>query len=209
MYQHPAKRSEPIPQDESVPVCLAFVAGYCSFGSQCRNRHPSEQVVASLRAEYSNTSCRHADSCTNSRCLYNHPDVALRIDADGQQYPRSQFLAYYDGLEQWQHAPAAATIQQQAPRTIQHSPSSMDAALAEQPVCAQHSLCSRDDASTVGSFAAVALASANAPTPVTHSSTAVAAGDNRDESAYSSSAAGSCGHVKVPDGLWHDSGKDG
>eukprot|EP00041_Stephanoeca_diplocostata_P031488 m.980863 g.980863 ORF g.980863 m.980863 type:complete len:262 (+) comp23970_c0_seq3:290-1075(+) len=70
IYRHPKGEVE-----KSSTVCMAYVAGVCSFGNKCTNRHPSADEIELLVAKYSKIQCRFGKECFNEACLYDHGDV--------------------------------------------------------------------------------------------------------------------------------------
>eukprot|EP00656_Telonema_subtile_P045353 TRINITY_DN51602_c0_g1_i1.p1 TRINITY_DN51602_c0_g1~~TRINITY_DN51602_c0_g1_i1.p1 ORF type:complete len:291 (+),score=61.26 TRINITY_DN51602_c0_g1_i1:142-1014(+) len=210
IYRHPPRsktRAEAPAAAAEAPVCMAFVAGCCTFGVGCFNKHPPAEEVASLKAHLANTLCHFGDQCTNGVCLHAHPGPTLREADDGNMYTRSEFSEYYGGLSEWVAAgPAPAAAPVRAPLEITPSVD-LDAPVAVPEwqqwqdldnvgVCSSHSFFALGGenvtapAQEVGSFAAVARASAAAPTPV---------GIVREAEATA------LGTMKVPQHVWVDS----
>lgn len=78
IYRHPPKSAKPKPPepDENAPVCMAFVAGWCTFGAHCRNLHVDAQQAEEIRAKCAKTQCTWGWQCTNEACLFSHPEWA-------------------------------------------------------------------------------------------------------------------------------------
>lgn len=61
------------PPAEPQSVCMAHVAGACSFGRRCRNAHPPEEELEAIRRSCALRRCLYGDGCTNGLCLFLHP----------------------------------------------------------------------------------------------------------------------------------------
>jgi hypothetical protein len=84
VYRHDKPKAEPAAGgDANAAVCMAYVAGGCSFGTRCRNYHPSEQETAALAERYAKRPCMYGSGCTNPLCLYLHPQQAAEREMEG------------------------------------------------------------------------------------------------------------------------------
>lgn len=76
-YKHerksPGKSIDPL--DQSVEVCMSYLAGNCSFGDNCFNRHPSDQECDGIILKLRSKPCRFGPKCWTEGCLYNHDIV--------------------------------------------------------------------------------------------------------------------------------------
>mmetsp|Transcript_19767 Transcript_19767/g.46415 ORF Transcript_19767/g.46415 Transcript_19767/m.46415 type:complete len:512 (+) Transcript_19767:301-1836(+) len=57
----------------SYKICKPFLAGLCSYGNKCMNRHPGKEEADSIRASYKKKTCSHGDACETEGCLFWHP----------------------------------------------------------------------------------------------------------------------------------------
>jgi hypothetical protein len=75
-YRHETKTpSRNIDQsDPNSEVCMAYLAGLCSFGDNCYNRHPSDVECESIIAKLGTKPCKYGPKCWTEGCLYNHDD---------------------------------------------------------------------------------------------------------------------------------------
>ena len=80
-YKHEI-RSPRKPEDTLDPtaeICMAFLAGSCSFGDNCYNRHPLEAECEGLIAKLALKPCKFGPSCWTEGCLYNHDPVSAQL----------------------------------------------------------------------------------------------------------------------------------
>ena len=72
--ERPTVTPPPPPEpDESAPVCVAFLAGLCTYGARCRGQHPPPDVADAFRRRFASTPCQWGESCRTAGCLYLHP----------------------------------------------------------------------------------------------------------------------------------------
>ena len=71
--ERPTATPPPPGPDESAPVCVAFLAGLCTYGARCRGQHPPPDVADAFRRRFASTPCQWGDSCRTAGCLYLHP----------------------------------------------------------------------------------------------------------------------------------------
>ena len=85
-YRHDAKSaSKAIDHtDPSVEVCMAYLAGLCSFGDNCYNRHPTDAECETIIAKLGTKPCKYGSKCWTDGCLYNHdePNQETSVKAD-------------------------------------------------------------------------------------------------------------------------------
>lgn len=55
---------------------MHFVAGNCTFGDKCANRHPGKAEAEEFRETCSRVACKFGDACQNASCLYAHGEAA-------------------------------------------------------------------------------------------------------------------------------------
>ena len=60
-------------EDPKSKICLPFLAGLCSYGHKCMNRHPGDEEAEAVKAKYKLKVCSYGDSCQTEGCLYFHP----------------------------------------------------------------------------------------------------------------------------------------
>ena len=87
MYRHPPKpKTKPVVAQPvaytSEEVCKPYLAGLCSYGKRCYNRHPPDAEVEELRRKFARTQCKWGDECRSEGCLFTHP-------SDGAEYAMS------------------------------------------------------------------------------------------------------------------------
>ena len=63
-------------------MCLAYLAGTCTFGSRCFNRHPGAAECEKVKAEYKQRKCLYGDGCRSEGCLFSHPREAITVDSE-------------------------------------------------------------------------------------------------------------------------------
>jgi hypothetical protein len=74
VYRHPPSNNNGNSNKLLAGVCVAYLAGNCSFKAKgCNKRHPPKEECERLRARYKNMSCRFGDECRTNGCLYRHP----------------------------------------------------------------------------------------------------------------------------------------
>ena len=57
------------------------MAGLCTYGHRCINRHPSQAEADAVRATYKEKTCSYGDDCQTEGCLYWHPwEAAEAVD---------------------------------------------------------------------------------------------------------------------------------
>ena len=72
-YKHLKSSMKPLdPLDPSVEICFAYLAGTCSFGARCYNRHPSDDECESIILKLKSKPCRFGRNCYTEGCLYGH-----------------------------------------------------------------------------------------------------------------------------------------
>lgn len=87
-FRHPDKGSaayESYYEDPRSKICLPYLAGLCSYGNKCMNRHPGDEEAEEVKAKYKQKVCSYGDSCQTEGCLYFHPYEALESAVDEQQ----------------------------------------------------------------------------------------------------------------------------
>lgn len=77
-YRHPESGAyESYHEDPRSKICKPFLAGLCTYGSRCMNRHPDDKEADAVKATYKQKSCSYGDECQTEGCLYFHPYEAL------------------------------------------------------------------------------------------------------------------------------------
>lgn len=75
--------------DPRSKICKPYLAGLCTYGHRCKNRHPSQEEADAVRATYKEKSCSYGDDCQTEGCLYWHPweaaGAAQHADHAGEQ----------------------------------------------------------------------------------------------------------------------------
>jgi pentatricopeptide repeat protein len=61
-------------------LCLAYVAGSCSYGDRCFKVHPPDGEVMRILEAYGSQVCRFGDGCRTNGCLYYHPGRPSRAE---------------------------------------------------------------------------------------------------------------------------------
>jgi hypothetical protein len=77
IYRHPKLadvEQAKVEASRSGKVCLAYLAGLCTYGRSCRSRHPSTDEANELIAMFSQQLCRFGTMCQTEGCLYAHPE---------------------------------------------------------------------------------------------------------------------------------------
>lgn len=71
------------PVDQSSEVCMSYLAGYCSFGDNCYNRHPSDAECEGIISKLGTKPCKFGPKCWTEGCLYNHdsPEESVQTPA--------------------------------------------------------------------------------------------------------------------------------
>lgn len=150
VYRHPPKPKLQAPPSAAAgaapmaPVCMPFLAGYCSFGASCRSDHPAPDVAAKLVAQYAATPCRWGEQCVNEYCLYLHPwsqwddqwdDQCVEIppDADAAAAAHAAAQPFPDEMAQmaWALGEAEAEAGSVATRMAEAEAASMAISMAE------------------------------------------------------------------------------
>ena len=103
VYRHPPKpKTTPAPErDADAPVCMAFLAGFCTYGRRCQGQHPPPEVVEQLLQRYARIPCQWSEGCRTAGCLYLHPwdqwheDIGDALDeavrgVPGQEAPKAE-----------------------------------------------------------------------------------------------------------------------
>jgi len=87
-YRHPSADSpyESYHEDPSSKICKPFLAGLCTYGHKCMNRHPSEEEADAVRATYKEKTCSYKDECQTEGCLYWHPWEAAEDAQESVEY---------------------------------------------------------------------------------------------------------------------------
>ncbi|KAL7487661.1 hypothetical protein ACHAW6_013235 [Cyclotella cf. meneghiniana] len=76
-------------EDPRSKICLPFLAGLCTYGNKCMNRHPHEDEAEAVKAKYKQKLCSYGDSCQTEGCLYFHPYEALEGAIEEQGHDQS------------------------------------------------------------------------------------------------------------------------
>lgn len=76
VYRHPPKPAGTAIVKRSGLICVHFVAGNCTFGDKCANRHPGKAEAEEFRDACSRIACKFGDACENASCLYAHGEAA-------------------------------------------------------------------------------------------------------------------------------------
>lgn len=71
IYRHPKS----VPSETENRVCMAYLAGSCSFGSRCYHYHPPDDEAEKMVQKYSRIQCRYGTECLSDTCLYAHPET--------------------------------------------------------------------------------------------------------------------------------------
>eukprot|EP00581_Thalassiosira_minuscula_P001537 CAMPEP_0183736164 /NCGR_PEP_ID=MMETSP0737-20130205/48635_1 /TAXON_ID=385413 /ORGANISM="Thalassiosira miniscula, Strain CCMP1093" /LENGTH=555 /DNA_ID=CAMNT_0025970101 /DNA_START=144 /DNA_END=1811 /DNA_ORIENTATION=+ len=85
-YRHPPPSDAPYEsyhEDPRSKICKPFLAGLCTYGHKCLNRHPSQDEANAVRATYKEKSCSYGDDCQTEGCLYWHPWEAREAIQNG------------------------------------------------------------------------------------------------------------------------------
>lgn len=88
-YRHPSPSDTPYEsyhEDPRSKICKPFLAGLCSYGHKCMNRHPSQEEADAVRATYKEKSCSYGDECQTEGCLYWHPWEAAEASEPHMDY---------------------------------------------------------------------------------------------------------------------------
>ena len=89
-YRHDKNAAKNLdPLDPTVEICMAYLAGTCSFGDNCYNRHPSDAECENLIAKLATKPCKFGPKCWTDGCLYNHddPDELRETDVSRVKLP--------------------------------------------------------------------------------------------------------------------------
>lgn len=87
-YRHP----DPAPdvhydsyhEDPRSKICKPYLAGMCTYGHRCMNRHPPQAEADAVRAQYKEKMCTYGDDCQTEGCLYWHPwEAAMEQSVGG------------------------------------------------------------------------------------------------------------------------------
>lgn len=75
-YKHESKspKRDQDMLDPTMDICMAYLAGSCSFGDNCFNRHPSDTDCVSMIAKLRTRPCKFGPKCWTDSCLYNHDE---------------------------------------------------------------------------------------------------------------------------------------
>jgi hypothetical protein len=77
-YKHTKSLNKsPDPLDPSVEICFSYLAGTCSFGPKCFNRHPSDEECENIVSKLGSKPCKFGRNCYTEGCLYNHESACL------------------------------------------------------------------------------------------------------------------------------------
>ena len=81
MYRHPPKPTAAAAAADkaNAEVCKPFLAGICSYGSRCYNRHPATEEANELRRKFRKTACKWGDDCRSEGCLFSHPSDVTEL----------------------------------------------------------------------------------------------------------------------------------
>lgn len=85
-YRHDTKsalKSSDV-SDPNSEVCMAYLAGLCSFGDNCYNRHPSDADCETIIAKLGTKPCKYGSKCWTDGCLYNHDDPQEIVGAKSE-----------------------------------------------------------------------------------------------------------------------------
>eukprot|EP00578_Thalassiosira_sp_NH16_P010788 CAMPEP_0181121550 /NCGR_PEP_ID=MMETSP1071-20121207/24804_1 /TAXON_ID=35127 /ORGANISM="Thalassiosira sp., Strain NH16" /LENGTH=554 /DNA_ID=CAMNT_0023206389 /DNA_START=120 /DNA_END=1784 /DNA_ORIENTATION=- len=86
-YRHPSPTDSPYEsyhEDPRSKICKPFLAGLCSYGYKCMNRHPEQQEADAVRAKYKEKICSYGDDCQTEGCLYRHPWEVAEATSNSQ-----------------------------------------------------------------------------------------------------------------------------
>ncbi|KAL7526536.1 hypothetical protein ACHAXR_001530, partial [Thalassiosira sp. AJA248-18] len=98
-YRHPSSSDAPYEsyhEDPRSKICKPFLAGLCTYGHKCMNRHPAQDEADAVRATYKEKSCSYGDDCQTEGCLYWHPWEGADQHAD---YAGEQLSLAVGGLQ--------------------------------------------------------------------------------------------------------------
>ncbi|KAL3773516.1 hypothetical protein ACHAWO_000512 [Cyclotella atomus] len=100
-FRHPPAGTsyESYHEDPKSKICLPFLAGLCSYGNKCMNRHPGEEESAAVIAKYKQKVCSYGDSCQTEGCLYFHPYEAEIAAEEQAQAFTNDITAAVDKLD--------------------------------------------------------------------------------------------------------------
>ena len=87
-FRHPAAGTafESYYEDPKSKICLPFLAGLCTYGHKCMNRHPGDEESEAVKAKYKLKECSYGDSCQTEGCLYFHPYEAAQSAYNEQEH---------------------------------------------------------------------------------------------------------------------------
>ncbi|KAL7542643.1 hypothetical protein ACHAWF_007224 [Thalassiosira exigua] len=100
-YWHPPPSAAPFESYHDDPrskICKPFLAGLCSYGNRCMNRHPAREEADAVRAAYKEKSCSYGDDCQTEGCLYYHPWEAAEVVGDAD-YSEENICTAMGGLQ--------------------------------------------------------------------------------------------------------------
>ncbi|KAJ1450948.1 hypothetical protein M885DRAFT_589750 [Pelagophyceae sp. CCMP2097] len=73
VYKHPPKsKLKKPPEKSSKEICVHFIAGACTFGDKCANKHPGRKDADAFRETCARIACKFGEHCGNVSCLYSH-----------------------------------------------------------------------------------------------------------------------------------------
>lgn len=137
-YLHPDSSDAPYEsyhEDPRSKICKPFLAGLCTYGNRCMNRHPVQAEADAVRATYKEKLCSYGDDCQTEGCLYLHPWEAT--EAVEQSEYAGKICEAVGGLhldngggiptyEQWLilHCPPPPTMDESRVYNIWHYPGS-------------------------------------------------------------------------------------
>lgn len=83
-YKHDTKSPKKTldPLDPTVDICMAYLAGSCSFGDNCYNRHPADSECQSMVAKLATRPCKFGSKCWTDTCLYSHDSTEASLLGD-------------------------------------------------------------------------------------------------------------------------------
>lgn len=86
-YRHPDPADvhyDSYHEDPRSKICKPYLAGMCTYGHRCMNRHPPQAEADAVRAQYKEKLCTYGDDCQTEGCLYWHPwEAAVEQSVEG------------------------------------------------------------------------------------------------------------------------------
>lgn len=83
IYRHP----ENITNNKSSKICVAFIAGKCSYGKNCNNKHLLENEIPKYKSKFNSVPCKYGIECKTVDCLYAHEvDISSGLNVYANEF---------------------------------------------------------------------------------------------------------------------------